>query len=89
MQIHEVTLTTGKKVYGYISHIDYETEEFYLLDQKTPGMIGAKGDGLKYEFSQCQSVYPMTRDGQGTLNRQGDEQLTAWRRWARKNAPAV
>lgn len=78
--IYEIRLKTGKKLYGEISRIEYEKEEFYLINRKQVGMKGKEGDGQRIRFDDCQAVYaPGAQPGIFD----SEDQIVAWRRFQR------
>jgi hypothetical protein len=85
MQVHEVTLLDGTKLYGLIGFIDHYEDKFYLLDQYTVGMIGQKGVGREIGFDECESVYALRQSADGQVSKDTNEQISAWRTWRKMN----
>lgn len=62
---------------GYISHVDYQNETFYVLLNDQPGMIGSR-NGIAISFQEVN--YVRAEDRPGVFE---EDQLARWRHYLR------
>lgn len=77
---HKVTLKTGEVLYGLVSRVDVTRQEFYLLDESKPGMLGGKTAGRKICWRDCTSVLAETQ----RVGSFEDDMITLWEQWSRR-----